>query len=145
MRTLTLALVILSLNAAQAGAPTRPAAPEEPGRLSRVEACQKRFVAVCHVLHRCAPWAQDTGGANCEGIDSGCDRLAGQSPSSLQAVSACVASLEVLTCPAKASLDPNDPATLDFEAKTPACQALAAAEAKAVAKDALASRGPRSR
>jgi hypothetical protein len=138
MRLLPLALITVALTSAQAGAPQPAPKAKAAGPLSRTEACKQRFAAVCHVVHRCAPWAQDMGGANCEGIDSGCDQLTGASPHTREAVNQCVAELETMACPGASSLDPNDPAALDFEAKATACKALVAAETKAGSKDAVA-------
>lgn len=137
MRFLTLALLTVALTQAEAGAPPPAPKAKAAGQLTRTEVCKQRFAAVCKVVHRCAPWASDMGGANCEGIDSGCDQLTGPSPHTREAVGQCVAELETMACPG-AALDPNDPAALDFEAKTTACKALVAVETKGSAKDAVA-------
>lgn len=122
MRLLLAAVVALAVNAA-------PAKPEVAKGFTRAEACKRRFVALCRVLHRCASWAGDMGGEGCEAIDPGCEKLAGAAPYDEQAVARCTAELDALKCPASAG-DPNDPAAMDFEAKAAACKPLVAADAK---------------
>ena len=117
-----------TLSAAPAGAPTTAVAPRADDPVSRVEACQRRFAALCQVIHRCAAWAADTGGANCEAIDPGCDELAGLSPYPAGAVTRCVSELNELACPD--SLDPNDVKSMDLEAGAAACRPLVAADAR---------------
>lgn len=129
MRLVTVALLFVSFNAAVASAPAKAPAPSGE-KVSRVDACKKRFAAACKLVQRCAPWAQDMGGKNCEAIDPGCAKLASTPAYQSSDVNQCVSQLESLSCP-KSSLDPNDPDALDFERHASACRQLALADAKA--------------
>jgi hypothetical protein len=124
------ALLLLTLTLVAATPPAAPTAVKAPPTVSRQQACELRFAALCRLLKRCLPEARDTGSASCDAIDPGCDRLTGDAPFNRAELDACVAAVEGAACGLIEKGDPNDPSSMDVESRLAACRPLAEPPAK---------------
>jgi len=92
------------------------------GEISNAEACKLRFSAQCNTLKRCMPKGTELP-MPCDELISGCEGAAGKAPYARKAVEACAKGVTALKCEA-AKIDWNNPATLNPEARVPACKPL---------------------
>ena len=87
------------------------------------ESCRARFAAQCTVLKKCLGGGLEL---PCDQAGALCDQLQGKAPYSRNQMQACAKGIARLRC--DTPVDPSNPASLDFEARVPACKKVMAAE-----------------